>query len=59
MRTFKIYSLSNFQVHHAAVLTIVIILHVHYIINTYLSFNWQFAPFDHLHLIHSPTLPFW
>ena len=59
MRTFKIYSFSNFQVLHTAVLPIVIILYMHYILNTYLSFNWQFVPFDHLHLIHSPPLPFW
>ena len=47
MRTFKIYSLSNFQIYNEVLVDIVTTL---YIISqiTYLFYNWKFEPFDHL-----------
>ena len=42
MRTFKIYSLRNFQICNTVLLTIVILLYI-------TSYNWKFVPFDNLH----------
>ena len=42
VRTFKVYSLSNFQIYNTVTLTV-----VHYTLSTYLSCNWKFVPFDH------------
>ena len=36
MRTFRIYSLSNFQVHSIAVLTIVTIMYITFLVHIYL-----------------------
>ena len=57
MKTFKIYSFSNFQIYNTVLLTVVTML---YIISpqTYLSYNWKFVPFDHLHPM-SPLLRLW
>ena len=47
MRTFKFYSLSNFQIYTTVLVSIVTIV---YIISpaliTYLFYNWEFIPFD-------------
>ena len=48
MRTFKIYSLSNFQIYSRVLVTIVTMLYVTSPVLIY-SYNWKFFPFDHLH----------
>ena len=54
MRTFKVYSLSKFEIYYRALLTY---LHaVHYIPKTHLSCNCNFIPFDH-HCPFYPTPP--
>ena len=53
MRTFVIYSLSSFQIYHATVLIIVIILYIT-LLPLILSYNWKFVRFDHLNLLHPP-----
>ena len=45
----RIYSLSNFHVYHATLLSILI----SYIPSNYLSYNWKFLSLDHLF----PNLP--
>ena len=51
-RTFKIYSLSNFQVCHTVLLVIITMLYIRFLRNCQ-SYNWQFVPFDQ----HLPILP--
>ena len=46
-RTFKIYSLSNFQVCHTVLLVIITMLYIRFLRNCQ-SYNWQFVPFDRL-----------
>ena len=55
MRTLRIYSLNNFYVTYMSINYIYPV--VHYIPCTYLSYNWKFVPFDHLHLIPPPSTP--
>ena len=45
LRTFKIYSPSNFQIYSTGVTTIVAKLYI-----TYPWFNWKFVPFDHIYI---------
>ena len=53
MRTYKIYSLSSFQIYNAVLLTIVTML---YVPRTDGLLNENFVPFDHLHPFHpSPS----
>ena len=47
VRTFKIYSLSNFQICNTVVLMVVTMLYVHYISRKFSSYKWKFVPFDH------------
>ena len=54
MRTFKIYSLSNFQICNT--LIIVTVLFITYPI-TNLSYNRKFVPVDLLHPLHLPCNP--
>ena len=57
MSTFKIYSLSNFQIYNTVLLTIVTNA-VHYIPMTYLFYNWKFVSFDHFtHFAHQHPPP--
>ena len=48
VRTLRMYSLNNFNIYSS-----VNYHFVHYIPSTYLSYNWKFVHFDHLH----PILP--
>ena len=53
MSMLKIYSL--FYIRYS---TVDYIYHVvSYIPTTYLSYNWTFRPFDHLHPLPSPSTP--
>ena len=56
MRTFRIYSLKNFQTYHTALLTIVTMLCITSPELIYLSYNWKFVAFNHIHFTHSPPL---
>ena len=57
MRTVKINSLSNFQIHNTVLLTILTTLYINHITRIYLFYNWKFVPFDHLHPFRPlPTL---
>ena len=47
VRTFKICSLSNFQICNTVVLMVVTMLYVHYISRKFSSYKWKFVPFDH------------
>ena len=49
-----IYSLNNFQIHHAAVLTSCRVMH--HVSSTYLSHSWELVPFGHLHSVPHPPL---
>ena len=49
-----IYSLNNFQIHHAAVLTSRCVMH--HVSSTYLSHSWELVPFGHLHSVPHPPL---
>ena len=49
-----IYSLNNFQIHHAAVLTSHRVMH--HVSSTYLSHSWELVPFGHLHSGPHPAL---
>lgn len=49
MRIFRIYSLSNLQIHHTAVLACHHV--VYYIPNSYLSCNWKFVSSDSSHIL--------
>ena len=59
MRTFKIYSFSNFQIYSIVnyiVNIVVVFSHSAELPRTYLSFNRKFVPLDHLHTpIHYPA----
>lgn len=46
MRTFKIYSLSNFQMYNIALLAIATILYLH--AQDLKILHWEFVSFDHL-----------
>lgn len=52
VRTLKIYSLGNFQVHNTLLLTIITMMYIRS--RTYSSYNWKFILFDQ-HLPTSPT----
>lgn len=52
MKAFRTYFLNNFQIYHAAVLTIVIMLCI--ISPELISYMWKFAPFHHLRPILPP-----
>ena len=54
MITFKVYSLSNFQVSSTALLTTVTLL---YIKSPELTHNWKFVPFAHLHPFPPQPIP--
>ena len=57
MRIFRIYSLKNFQTYHTVLLTIVTTLCItSRSLFTYLSYNWKFVAFNHIHFTHSPPL---
>ena len=56
MRTFKMYSLSDFQIYNTVLLTVVTMLYI-YIPRGYLSYDWKLLPFDHLHPFPSPLTP--
>ena len=55
MRTFKIYSLSNFQIHNIAFFTIVTMPYIPFPGVIYLK--WKFTPFDCLHTVPLPSYP--
>lgn len=46
IRTFKTYSLGNFQIYSTVLLTIYSHYPIHYIPRTYLFWNWKFVLFD-------------
>ena len=55
MRTLRIYCLNHF---HITFISVSFIYHVvNYIPHAYLSHNWKFVPFDHLHLVPPPPPP--
>ena len=54
MTTFKIYSLSSFQVYNTLLLTIVTML---YVTTPGLIYLYKFVPFDHLHHILPSLAP--
>ena len=55
VRTFKIYSLCNFQKYNIVLLSVVIMLYITYPGLMYI--NWKFVPFDHPNLSRSSSNP--
>ena len=56
MRTFKIYSLSNFQVQNTVLLIIVTMLYIRSPELVHLKYNWNFVPYDQYFLISTQHL---
>ena len=53
IRTFRTYSVSNFQLYHKTELIMVIML---CITSPVLTYNWRFTAFEHLYPVHLPPL---
>ena len=57
MKSFKIYSFSNFQMYNTVLLSIVTMLYIKTL--EHLFYNWEFVPFNthHPFRLHSHSLP--